>query len=126
MGLPASTQGDVYSYGIFLLEMITRRRPTDEIFTDGLNLHYYVNVALPEQVHKIVDPLLLSKGGDQYREMTPGEEQMNDGREMECMLSLLKIGLKCSARLPNDRIHMNEVLRKLHLIKDVFLGKKVH
>lgn len=126
MGLPASTQGDVYSYGIFLLEMITRRRPTDEIFTDGLNLHYYVNVALPEQVRKIVDPLLLLEGRDQYREMTPGEEQMNGGREMECIISLLKIGLKCSARLPNERIHMNEVLRKLHLIKDVFLGKKIH
>ncbi|XP_027155999.1 putative receptor-like protein kinase At3g47110 [Coffea eugenioides] len=83
MGLPASTQGDVYSYGIFLLEMITRRRPTDDILTDGLNLHNYVNVALPEQVCKIVDPLLLSKGGDQYREMTPGEEKINGRREME-------------------------------------------
>nr|XP_027082514.1 putative receptor-like protein kinase At3g47110 [Coffea arabica] len=45
MGLPASTQGDVYSYGIFPLEMITRRRPTDDILTDGLNLHNYEEIS---------------------------------------------------------------------------------
>lgn len=28
-----STRGDIYSYGIMLLEMITRKKPMDEIFT---------------------------------------------------------------------------------------------
>ncbi|CDP19500.1 unnamed protein product [Coffea canephora] len=98
MGLAASTQGDVYSYGILLLEMITGRRPTDDTFVGDLDLHNYVNGVLHERVPDI----------------------------MECIIFLLKIGLKCSARLPNDRMHMNEVVRKLHLIKDVFLGGRVH
>ncbi|XP_027082518.2 uncharacterized protein [Coffea arabica] len=119
MGLAASTLGDVYSYGILLLEMITRRRPTDDMFMDELDLHNYVNRALSEQVCEIVDPLILCKAGDGNRRM------INGGREMECVISLLELGLKCSQRLPNDRMHMNEVVSELHLIKGVFLGVRV-
>ncbi|XP_027166871.1 receptor kinase-like protein Xa21 [Coffea eugenioides] len=126
MGHAASTQGDVYSYGILLLEMITGRRPTDDIFVGDLDLHNYVNGALHERVPEIVDPLLLSEGRDENSRITHGEKTINGGREIDCIISLLKIGLKCSARLPNDRMHMNEVVRKLHLIKDVFLGVRVH
>ncbi|CDP19382.1 unnamed protein product [Coffea canephora] len=116
---------DAY-YGILLLEMITRRRPIDDIFMGDLDLHNYVNGALHERVLEIVDPLLLSEGRDENSRITHGEEAINGGRGIDCIISLLKIGLKCSARLPNDRMHMNEVVRKLHLIKDVFLGVKVH
>ncbi|XP_052876312.1 probable LRR receptor-like serine/threonine-protein kinase At3g47570 [Gossypium arboreum] len=34
-----STNGDVYSYGILLLEMLTGKRPTNERFKEGLSLH---------------------------------------------------------------------------------------
>nr|XP_027082520.1 probable LRR receptor-like serine/threonine-protein kinase At3g47570 [Coffea arabica] len=111
-------------YGILLLEMITERRPTDDMFTDGLDLYNYVNMAMPEQLSKIVDPVLIATG-EENREMAVGEEVNNGGRQMECLVSLLKIGLKCSARLPNDRMHMNEVVRKLQLVKDILLGVKI-
>jgi serine/threonine protein kinase len=48
MGGEASTEGDVYSYGILVLEMFTGRRPTDDMFKDGLNLHDFVKMALPK------------------------------------------------------------------------------
>ncbi|XP_042423001.1 probable LRR receptor-like serine/threonine-protein kinase At3g47570 [Zingiber officinale] len=54
-----SVQGDVYSYGILLLEMFSGKKPIDEAFAEGLNLHKYVELALPEQVVKIMDPMLL-------------------------------------------------------------------
>ncbi|KAJ0103290.1 hypothetical protein Patl1_06569 [Pistacia atlantica] len=36
MGAIVSPEGDVYSYGILLLEMITGKRPTDEMFNEEL------------------------------------------------------------------------------------------
>uniref|UniRef100_A0A2N9HN18 non-specific serine/threonine protein kinase n=1 Tax=Fagus sylvatica TaxID=28930 RepID=A0A2N9HN18_FAGSY len=49
-------EGDVYSYGILVLEMFTGRRPTDKMFKDGFNLHNFVRMALPERLVQIVDP----------------------------------------------------------------------
>ncbi|PIA45335.1 hypothetical protein AQUCO_01700699v1, partial [Aquilegia coerulea] len=46
MGSEVSTQGDIYSYGILVLEMFTGKRPTDEMFKDGLTLHDFSEVAL--------------------------------------------------------------------------------
>ncbi|XP_058089356.1 probable LRR receptor-like serine/threonine-protein kinase At3g47570 [Magnolia sinica] len=61
MGGKASTHGDVYSYGILLLEMITRKRPTDDMFKDNLSLHHLEKSAFPEQVMEIIDPRLLQE-----------------------------------------------------------------
>uniref|UniRef100_A0A2N9HWK5 non-specific serine/threonine protein kinase n=1 Tax=Fagus sylvatica TaxID=28930 RepID=A0A2N9HWK5_FAGSY len=61
MGGEASTEGDVYSYGILVLEMFTGRRPTDDMFKDGLNLHDFVKMALPKRLIEIVNPMLLPR-----------------------------------------------------------------
>ncbi|XXG71835.1 hypothetical protein AAC387_Pa07g1068 [Persea americana] len=60
MGGEASTFGDIYSYGILLLEMFTGKKPTDEIFNGSLSLHQFAKMALPERVRQIVDQRLLS------------------------------------------------------------------
>ena len=72
-----STRGDVYAYGILLLEMITGRRPTDDIFKDGFNLHNYVKGAIPSQVLEIVDPTLHDEQG------TRGEVERRENEIVE-------------------------------------------
>ena len=65
------TYGDVYSYGILLLEMFTGKRPIDNIFQDSLNLHNFVKGALSERIADIIDPTLLC-------DREEGETRVND------------------------------------------------
>ncbi|KAK3436999.1 hypothetical protein EUGRSUZ_C01822, partial [Eucalyptus grandis] len=103
MGDMVSTQGDMYSYGILLLEMLTGRRPTEETFKDHLNLHNFVKVALPDQVMEIVDLAIFN-----------GESENDIERMRGCVASILKIGVACSMELPQDRMDVAEALKELH------------
>ncbi|KAI9092341.1 hypothetical protein K1719_027841 [Acacia pycnantha] len=106
-GGEVSTQGDVYSFGILLLEILTGRRPIDEMFTDGINLHKYVKNALPDKLLQIVDPALLS-----------------EIRMEKCLLELFDIALACSAESPKERMNMSDFTRELDLIKRSFLADR--
>ncbi|KAK2632109.1 hypothetical protein EUGRSUZ_L01986 [Eucalyptus grandis] len=103
MGDMVSTQGDMYSYGILLLEMLTGRRPTEETFKDHLNLHNFVKVALLDQVMEIVDLAIFN-----------GESENDIERMRGCVASILKIGVACSMELPHDRMDVAEALKELH------------
>lgn len=153
MGSQASKEGDVYSYGILVLEMFTSRRPTNEIFKDGLNLHTFVkNALMHEQLSQIVDPTVVLPsdvrqtamadiGEDIYnsndddkdqREVEGGgvgcimemPTQMNDMDHIQsCLLAVMKMALGCSLESPGDRINMRDATRELHQIKEAFLRR---
>nr|XP_027110813.1 receptor kinase-like protein Xa21 isoform X1 [Coffea arabica] len=110
LGAEVSTYGDVYSFGILLLEMVTGKRPTHALFSEGLDLHKFVEMAVPDRVMDIVDPVLLIFAGDSSK-----CSQLED-----CLISLLKVGLACSTDLPQDRMNMAEVFSSLKSIKDTF------
>ncbi|MED6208664.1 hypothetical protein PIB30_047385 [Stylosanthes scabra] len=97
-----SKEGDTYSFGIMLLEMLTGRRPTEEIFKDGNNLHSYVQNAFPNNFLEIVDASLLHN----FQNLDANK----------CLFSLFKIGLACSLESPEERMNMLEVTRQLSLI----------
>nr|GMD79806.1 probable LRR receptor-like serine/threonine-protein kinase At3g47570 [Ipomoea batatas] len=130
IGAKASTFGDVYSFGILLLEMFTAKRPTDDLFNgECSSLCEYVEMALPDEVIEIVDPLL-SACLESSRGITPEVELEDDGNLVEIeeskvqnfFLFIFKIGLTCASRSPMDRMHMNEVSRELHKIKKAFFA----
>ncbi|XXG53729.1 hypothetical protein AAC387_Pa03g1783 [Persea americana] len=68
MGANTSTYGDVYSYGILLLEMLTGKRPSDDMFKNNLNLHQFAKMALRERVMEIIDHRLLSHEDEVIRQ----------------------------------------------------------
>ncbi|KAK9127947.1 hypothetical protein Syun_016744 [Stephania yunnanensis] len=124
IGGVASTQGDVYSFGIVLLEMVVGRRPTDEIFKDGLNLHIFAKMALPEQVMRVVDrSLLIMTEKKMTEEEGTSKRRACDRRDkmQECTLGLVRIGVECSMEAPRERMDMKDVIKELHLIRKTLL-----
>lgn len=123
MGCSASREGDVYSFGILVLEMFSGRRPTDEIFKDGLNLHSFVKTALPESLMQIIDPNLIT-ATEEERELSNSNGNLSEmsAKARSCVVSVLEIGIGCSAESPKGRMSMEDVSRQLHLIRKTFLG----
>ncbi|XP_075484231.1 uncharacterized protein LOC142524236 [Primulina tabacum] len=105
-----SIKGDVYSFGIILLEMFTGKRPTDQAFDENLNLHDFVSSALPNHVTEIVDPLIL-EGHDMNNKMK------------ECMTSILSIGVACSSKVLTSRMCMTDVVRELCKIRVDYMAR---
>ncbi|CAN0880402.1 Probable LRR receptor-like serine/threonine-protein kinase At3g47570 [Linum grandiflorum] len=103
-------EGDVYSYGILVLEMLSGKRPTDEMFGGGscwLSLREWVKAALPNEIGRVLDPKLCFE-----RE---AKEQMN-----KCVMSMLEIGVVCSAQSPAERMKIADVTLALSSIRDSF------
>ncbi|XP_058110378.1 putative receptor-like protein kinase At3g47110 [Magnolia sinica] len=122
MGGKASTQGDVYSYGILILEMITGKGPTNDMFKDNLSLHHFAKLAFPEQVMEIVDPFLLEEA-----EVTQGSRNhINTRNRMhDCLSSMVRISVLCSTESPRERMEMKDVVIEMRAIKDLYLGVRI-
>ncbi|KAI5321953.1 hypothetical protein L3X38_031025 [Prunus dulcis] len=112
MGSEVSTNGDVYSFGILLLEIFAGKRPTDDMFNGDLNLHTFVKMALPERVTDIADSTLFEGGNNERR-----VEKI-----VVCLNSIFRIGIECSAESPTERLkNISDVASELHSIRNVLL-----
>ncbi|CAL2264023.1 unnamed protein product [Prunus armeniaca] len=112
MGSEVSTNGDVYSFGILLLEIFAGKRPTDDMFNGDLNLHTFVKMALPERVTDIADSTLFEGGNNERR-----VEKI-----VVCLNSIFRIGIECSAESPTERLkNISDAASELHSIRDVLL-----
>ncbi|XP_021660113.2 probable LRR receptor-like serine/threonine-protein kinase At3g47570 [Hevea brasiliensis] len=103
-----STRGDVYSYGILMMETFTRKKPTDEMFSGEMNIMLWVKRSLPDAITEVVDSNLL-------------RVERPSIAETDSVMSTLKLALHCCADLPEDRLHMKDVLSSLEKIRTQYL-----
>ncbi|XP_068644314.1 probable LRR receptor-like serine/threonine-protein kinase At3g47570 [Aristolochia californica] len=125
MSVKPSTKGDVYSYGILVLEMFTGKAPIDEIFKDGANVHQFVKQAPLERVWEMADRQLLQEDDDDSQhllQLDDNDTQHGNLRRKteECLVRVLDLGVLCSAESPKERPEMEKVIVELLKIKEIF------
>jgi hypothetical protein len=115
-GGQVSTAADVYSFGVVLLEIFIRRKPTHDMFKDGLSIVKFTEINFPDSVLEIVDPQLL-----QELELCQETPTALKEKGVRSLLSMLSVGLCCTKQSPGERINMQEVAAKLHGIRDAYV-----
>jgi hypothetical protein len=96
-----------------LLELFTGRSPTDEIFSDSLDLHKFSDNALPERIWEIIDPTTQAHR-DTYN-ITTRSEILN------CLVSVVTLGISCSKKQPRELIPIQEAANEMHNIRDSYI-----
>ncbi|XP_031254706.1 putative receptor-like protein kinase At3g47110 [Pistacia vera] len=100
-----SRQGDVYSYGIMLMETFTRKKPTDEIFIEGMSLRTWVGESLCRTIMEVVDTNLLRRDDEHF------------SRKEECVSSILSLAVECTRESTLERINIKEAVSRLLKIR---------
>ena len=107
MGKRACTQGDVYSFGVLLLEIVSGRRPTDH---EGSSLHEWIKSHYPHKLEPIVKQALIR--------CSPAAMPTNyDKIWRDVILELIELGLMCTQYNPSTRPTMLDVALEMGRLK---------
>lgn len=109
-----STKGDVYSFGIILLEMFTGKKITDPMFHGSFKLQNFVFNALSDRVDDVIDPFYLHE-----------LNRYDAAKTKASLVMLLDIGVKCTQKLPQFRPNIRDILSVLETVKSVFKVTKL-
>jgi serine/threonine protein kinase len=118
-GRRASTSGDVYGFGIILLEMMIGKRPTDPMFKDGVSIVDFVDSNFPHEIDHVIDAYLI----EEWKDITQ-VKKVPENYIHECLVSVLKLALSCTHSVPSERMNMKEIACKMHAIKTSYIGQK--
>ncbi|CAD6259577.1 unnamed protein product [Miscanthus lutarioriparius] len=97
-----SPKADVFSFGVLMMELFTKRRPTGTIEEDGvpLTLQQYVDNAISRGLDGVLDVL------------DPDMKVVTEG-DLSTAADVLSLALSCAAFEPADRPDMDSVLSTL-------------
>ncbi|CAO2202037.1 unnamed protein product [Urochloa humidicola] len=97
----SSMESDVYSYGVVLLELLTRKLAVDPSFPDNTDIVGWVSTALngTDKIEAVCDPDLM--------------EEVYGTVEMEEVRKVLSLALRCTAREASHRPSMAAVVKEL-------------
>lgn len=107
-----TTKVDIFSFGVIIMEFLTKRRPTDTAEVDGLpvTLNHIVEKAIAEgKILHVIDPALAS---------TITEDQE------EILEEILQLALSCTCPAPENRPDINYVLSSLIKLNKHYLVSK--
>nr|CAB3481103.1 unnamed protein product [Digitaria exilis] len=97
----SSKESDVYSYGVVLLELLTRKMAVDPSFPNDMDIVGWVSSALngTDKIEAVCDPDLM--------------EEVYGTVEMEEVSKVLALALRCAAREASQRPSMAAVVKEL-------------
>ncbi|GLU22759.1 hypothetical protein SLE2022_388090 [Rubroshorea leprosula] len=104
-----SAKGDIYSYGILLMETFIRQEHTNNLFGGEMSLKVWVKDSLSHSVIEVIDATL------------PKQEEEHFIAKATCKSSVLELALECCSELPKDRGNMRDVVATLKMIKVQYL-----
>ena len=96
-----SKESDVYSYGVVLLELITRKKALDPSFMEDMDIVGWVRSVWSNagEIERIVDLSLM--------------DEFLHSDIMEQVIDVLLVALRCTEKEPSKRPTMRDVVRQL-------------
>lgn len=92
------------------MEIFTRKKPINEMFSGEMSLRDWVNDSLPISVANVVDINLMSR-----------EDKYFTAKAL-CVSSILSLAMECTSESPEMRINAKEIIARVVQIRDTLLA----